>query len=57
MIIGNWHIQEVAPPRDSLGVLRNGLRTALRLYGVMEMSPLLDLYMMNADGRVQLSSS
>jgi len=57
MIIGNWHTHEVAPLRDSSGEVRNGLRTALRLYGVVEINPLRGPYMMNAGGHIQLSSS
>ena len=57
MINGNWHTHEVAPLRDTLGVLVNGHRTALRLYGVVETNPLRGPYMMNAGGHIQLSSS
>lgn len=57
MINGNWHTHEVAPLRDTLGVLVNGHRTALRLYGVVEINPLGGPYMMNVGGHIQLSSS
>ena len=57
MINGNWHTHEVAPLRDSSGEVRNGLRTALRLNGVVEVNPLRGLCMMNAGGHIQLSSS
>ena len=39
MIIRNWHIGEVASFRDSPDVLTISHRTALRLYGVINIKP------------------
>ena len=49
MIIRNWHIGEVASLRDAPDVLTISHRTALRLYGVINIKPLRGFFTANAD--------
>ncbi len=51
MIIRNWHIGEVASLRDAPEVLTISHRTALRLYGVINIKPLRGFFTANADNQ------
>ena len=55
MIIRNWHIGKVASLRDAPEVLTISHRTALRLYGVINIKPLRGFFTANADNHFILS--
>ena len=52
MVVCNWHIGNVASLRDAGEVLIIRHRTALRLYGVIEIKPLRGFLMTTADNHI-----